>query len=168
MFNPYTLLAAGIVGLALLFGAYQQGAEHARQKATVEFDKHLAADRAFELSIERAAREKEAELAQAQAYVAEAYEQGKRDAEKVAQVVVDDLRAGNLRLRRQWTGAACPERGVSAAPADPPSVDAAAGVREESAGRIVRAAAQCDAQVRGLQQLLVTIRESFQNPSSRR
>lgn len=86
-----------------------------------------------------------------------AYEEGKANAQAAADRAVADLRAGNLQLRDRWQG--CEARRVSgpAAPAGEP--DAAADDRIESAGRIVRAAAECDAQVRGLQALIQADRE---------
>lgn len=92
-------------------------------------------------------RKLEQDLAVAQAGVSDAYEKGKKNAESKSAAVVADLRAGNLRLQQRWA--------VCAATPAPSESDAAARDREESAGRIVRAAAECDAQVRGLQDLLL-------------
>lgn len=97
------------------------------------------------------ARKAEATLADLANEVAAEYERGKQDAQMVADRVVDDLRAGNLRLRKQWQG--CEAR-VPEAPASPSEPDATPAGRAGSAGRIVRAAAACDAQVKGLQALV--------------
>lgn len=97
------------------------------------------------------ARKAETELADLANEAAAEYERGKQDAQMVADRVVDDLRAGNLRLRRQWQG--CEAR-VPEAPASSSEPDAAPADREGSAGRIVRAAAACDAQVTALQALV--------------
>ena len=64
--------------------------------------------------------------------------------------LVADLRAGNVRMRAHWQG--CVHTGeLSAAAAAAARADDSAGLRAESAGRIVRAADECDAKVVGLQ-----------------
>lgn len=102
-----------------------------------------------------AARAKEADAAKRANAVAEQYEKDKQDAEKSGKRVADDLRAGNLWLRKQWRG--CEDR-VPEAGAGSGEPDAAADDRAESAGRIVRAAEEADAQIRALQDF---IRESM-------
>ena len=159
------LVLAAILGLG---GAgavgYRKGAANAELKAQVAMDAHLAAD----IREEQAAREEAAlrkdKLIEAQNAVSAAYEKGKNDAEAAAKRTIADLRAGNLVLRDRWT--ACKASlGVPAAPPDPSEPDAGTGDREESAGRIVQAAAQCDAQVRGLQELLLLERkQNVQQP----
>jgi hypothetical protein len=68
-----------------------------------------------------------------------------------------DLRADNVRLRKRWNSCAA---GRVAQDADAGrELDEAARLRDESAGRIVRAAAECDAQVRGLQGVVVEIHD---------
>lgn len=69
--------------------------------------------------------------------------------------LVARLLSGAERLQDRWAGAVsatAPTAGPAGAP------DAAARDRAESAGRIVAAAAQCDAQVAGLQSLLIAER----------
>lgn len=97
------------------------------------------------------ARKAEAALADLANEVAAEYQRGLEDARLTSDRVVADLRAGNLRLRRQWQG--CENR-MPEAPASAREPDAAATDRNESAGRIVRAAAACDAQVTALQALV--------------
>ncbi|MFV7455417.1 endopeptidase [Stenotrophomonas maltophilia] len=89
--------------------------------------------------------------------VATQYEQEKADAEKRASDIGDQLRAGNLRLQQRWAG--CEAR-VSELAASTGQPDGAADDRADSAGRIVRAAAACDAQVRGLQALIISDRSN--------
>jgi len=101
---------------------------------------------------ERDAREKEYRLGVAQAAVSESYERGKSDAQTAADHAVADLRAGAVRLRAQWRG--CEAGRVSDAAAAAREHDAAEQRRADSAGRIVRAAAACDAQVSALQALV--------------
>jgi hypothetical protein len=117
----------------------RMAAEHEAQRAT-------AAAQASEQ-----ARQAEAEKADLANQVAIEYERGKQDAQAVADRVADDLRAGALRLRKQWQG--CEAR-VPEAATGPGEPDAGAADRAEGARRIVRAAAECDAQVKGLQALV--------------
>ncbi|WP_286075687.1 endopeptidase [Stenotrophomonas sp. 59] len=88
--------------------------------------------------------------------VATQYEQEKADAESKGAAVADGLRAGNLRLQQRWAGCEARVSDLAAASGQP---DGAADDRADSAGRIVRAAAACDAQVRGLQALVRADRE---------
>lgn len=67
------------------------------------------------------------------------------------------LRAGNLRLRDQWQG--CKARGVPGVAGTASEPDAAGDGRAESAGRIVRAADECAAQVSGLQDFIRSERQ---------
>lgn len=88
--------------------------------------------------------------------VATQYEQEKADAESKGAAVADGLRSRAIRLQDRWAGceARVSELGTSSGP-----VDDSADDRADSAGRIVRAAAACDAQVRGLQALVRADRE---------
>lgn len=79
-----------------------------------------------------------------------------RDAESKGAAVADGLRAGNLRLQQRWAGCEARVSDLATAPGQP---DGAADDRADSAGRIVRAATTCDAQVRGLQALVRADRE---------
>ena len=138
--------SAGAIG-------YRKGAANAELKAKVAMDAHLAADAKAEQAAREEATLRKDKLIEAQNAASAAYEKGKRDAEQNSKRVVADLRAGNLVLRNRWT--ACKASlGVPTAPPAPSEPDAGTGDRAESAGRIVQAAAQCDAQVKGLQELL--------------
>jgi hypothetical protein len=99
-----------------------------------------------------AARSEEQTRARYMAGVDAAYQRGLTDASAKGERVAADLRAGALQLRQRWQG--CEARHLPG-PAAPASVaDADADDRAASAGRIVRAAAECDAQVEGLQALI--------------
>lgn len=148
-----SILARVLIGLVIalaVLGLWQRGslakAERARDAAESERDSAVTErDNANRLiAVER-------QRAQQAAAVAEKFEQEKRDAESKGAAVVAGLRAGNLRLQQRWAGCEVAVPAV-AAPAGEP--DAAPADRAESAGRIVRAAADCDAQVRGLQALI--------------
>ena len=148
------LILAAILGLAGAGAAgYHKGAANAELKAQVAMDAHLAAD----IKAEQAAREEATlhkdKLIEAQNAVSAAYEKGKNDAEAAAKRTIADLRSGTVVMRERWT--ACKASAdLPTAAAGPSEPDATAADREQSAGRIVQAAAQCDAQVRGLQELL--------------
>ena len=148
-----TILAAVLLAGGAGAAGYAKGKNDAERVAKIAMDEHLIADREEETKAKDKALADRDALVAAQNAVSAAYEKGKRDAEQTSKLVVADLRAGNLVLRNRWT--ACQTSlGVPTTPADPSEPDAGTADRAESAGRIVQAAAQCDAQVRGLQDLL--------------
>lgn len=97
------------------------------------------------------AKAKEAEA------IAATYEQEKRDAEQKAADVAAGVRSGSLELQQRWAG--CETQRLSAAVASASEPDAGAEDRAASAGRIVQAAADADAQIRGLQALVKADRQ---------
>lgn len=101
---------------------------------------------------EAAARKAEHDIAAAHDAAATEYERGKHDAETAGARVAADLRAGTVRLRAEWAG--CQAGRVSDAAAAAGQLDAAEQRRIASAGRIIRAAAACDAQVSALQAIV--------------
>ena len=159
------LILAAILGLGGAGAAgYNKGKTDAERVAKLKMDEHLVEDREAErTATEAASRHKDA-LATAQNKVSAAYEKGKSDAEATAKRTVADLRAGNLVLRDRW--ASCQASAdLPRAAANSSEPDAGTADRNESAGRIIQAAAQCDAQVRGLQNLLTLERqENVQQP----
>lgn len=120
-------------------------AEQARDAARDELSAAQAA-----LGQARTIIDTERRRAAAAAEVAARYEQEKADALATHDRVVADLRNGQLRLHARWQASIASDE-LSSAAAGAAIADAAAPDREESAGRIVQAAAQCDAQVRALQ-----------------
>jgi hypothetical protein len=147
-------LLVAVAALALL-AIWQRGtvaqAEHAQENAQVakkvaeqERDNAIAV-----IAVERQ-RVKRAEA------VATQYEQEKADAESKGAAVADGLRAGNIRLQQRWAG--CEAR-VSDLAASSGPVDDSADDRAEGASDLVRAAAEADAQIRGLQALVRADRE---------
>lgn len=141
------LLLAAVIGLLWYRGqaanavTKQETAEAQMQALQAERDAlevTLAASREYALAMEAAAK---------------TYEQEKQDAEQRAEKLAGDLRAGAVRLRERWQG--CPaSSSVPAVASSASQSDAGAEDRSESAARIVRAAAECDAQVRGLQAVI--------------
>ncbi|GAA0911099.1 hypothetical protein GCM10009552_24080 [Rothia nasimurium] len=89
--------------------------------------------------------------------VAAHYEEERQHAKTEADRVIADLRAGTLRLRDRWATQMLAGKALAATRAA--RTDAGTADRAQSAGRIVRAAVECDAQVRGLQSILTKERE---------
>lgn len=139
------LIAA--IGAALTYRG--NAAQAAAQRAAAETSLEAIAATANSL---REALGEERARADRMSAIAEQTEQEMRDVEQAAADTVADLRAGNLRLREQWRG--CPEPRLPGIDAPAGEADAATRDREQGAGRIVRAAAECDAQVRGLQRVI--------------
>lgn len=147
------ILAALLIIIAVAGGfGYKKGYNNALAEAEVAMGRHIIEDERMASAQKDRIIQLERELVSVQASVAKAYERGKRDAEAKQAIVVNDLRSGNLRLRKHWAG--CEAGRVSDAAAASRELDAATRDREESAGRIVRAAAEADAQIRALQNLL--------------
>lgn len=78
------------------------------------------------------------------------YEQEKKHAQDESDRLVDDLRAGQRQLHQRWQ-AALHTAAMSQAASAASQPDGGADDRFQSAGRIIGAADQCDAQVRALQ-----------------
>lgn len=145
-------LTAGLVIAVVACLAFR--AKSIADASAARFAEQEAKVLADELASTREAMAKERAKAQQLAVVATQYEQDKRDAEQTANRLRDQLRAGTVRLRPHWT---CP--GVSETPATAAEPDATADDRAESAGRIVRAADDADAQIRALQDFIRSERE---------
>jgi hypothetical protein len=153
------LTRAGIlvaILVALSAGMFWRGYQSGVAAEKTRLDERLAADdRAAKLA-DLDARKREFEWTLAASAASQSYEQGKHDAETNAANVIADLRAGTVRLQNRWAGCEAHRRADAAGVAR--QRDAAATDREESASRIVRAADECDAQVRGLQEILISER----------
>lgn len=121
-----------------------------------EYQSHLAADAQAQAQAQELAREVERKRASRMAEIAAQTKRRIEHAQKKADQLVSDLRAGNVRLRQHWRGCVATDR-VSATAAAAARADAAAELRRASAAAIIAAADEADAQVRGLQEV---IRES--------
>lgn len=101
---------------------------------------------------ERAARDTERKLQASAEDAADQYEKGKNDANTAADALLVGLLTRNVRMRSAWQ---CPAVArVPATAATARELNAADADRAASASRIVRAAADCDAQVTALQALV--------------
>lgn len=153
-----SILSRVLLGAVLLLvgvAVWQRGtvaqAERARDNAqTAKAVAEQERDNAIAVIAVERQRVKRAEA------VATQYEQEKTDAESKGAAVADGLRAGNLRLQQRWAGCEARVSDLAASAGQP---DGAADDRAEGAGDLVRAAASCDAQVRGLQALVRSDRE---------
>lgn len=154
------LFACALLASLLVFGGCRWQARLDAGKLAdmaLQAEKDKAARAAAQVVASESARQQEQDKAQAANEVAAAYERGKQDAESTAEGIVAGLRAGTERLRREWRG--CEAGRVSATPGASSEPDAAADDRNEGAGDLVRAAAQCDAQVIGLQDFIRSERQ---------
>lgn len=147
------LAAAAALALALTFYVvYHFGYTHAENHYEAEAAKQ-------KLQYEQKLRDVEKRLTDVTDAAANEYERGKRDAQTTAQSVVDGLRAGAVKLRAHW--GACETQRLADNTAASIELGAAARDREESAGRIVRAAAECDTQVTSLQRVYNDVRRTM-------
>lgn len=157
--SAYKIASAvfGVLAVALLICGliFRASATDANARADAASRRAEASE--AELKAVSKARDQEREAARRANAIAAKYEQDKINAEADAKRIVADLRAGNLRLRQQWEG--CKAGGVSATAGSPGQPDAAADDRAESAGRIVRAADDADAQIRALQDFIRSERQ---------
>lgn len=140
------LLAASVVAAVFFRGSAIS--DRARADAAEQRAEGLAQA----LAASERARQQEHAKAEALAAVAAQYEREKLDAEAKADAVAAAMRADTLRLREHWRG--CETNRVSEAAARAAEPDAAAELRAEGASDLVRVAAEADAQVRGLQEVI--------------
>lgn len=148
----FAVLAVAAVVTAILF---HSAARDSRVRAAAEHERaNVLAQQV--IRADQIIRE-ERERAEAMAGIAEQYERDKANVEAAYERDVSDLRAGNLKLRQRWADTATDA--VSQASRSAAELDAAAADREASAARIVRAARDADAQVRGLQAVVRADRE---------
>lgn len=154
------LAAAFLLALAIAGGlGYWRGSAVANTAAELVMTKHLSVDREAENAQLERVRVLNNALTEAEARIAEAFEEGKRNAERAGEKTAAELRAGVISLQHRWSGCQASRMSDSASSAS--KLEAAARDREESAGRIVAAAASCDAHVLGLQQAYESVREQI-------
>lgn len=152
-------VAAFAVWSALMFGAgwawradRAEGAQAADQRDTAQ----------ARVAAEQGARATEKSAASDMAEIGARHEEDRTDAETVPAAVAADLRAGNLRLRREWAG--CETQRLSDAAAAARERDALAASRDEAAGRIVRIGRDADDQLRACQAVILADRERQATP----
>ncbi|WP_049460313.1 endopeptidase [Stenotrophomonas maltophilia] len=152
------MIRALVVAILLLLGVivWQRGsvsiAQRAADQAASSRDAMESERDAARAEADASAETLKAERGSAVAAntLASKYEKEKDNAQKATDRLIADLRAGNQRLHQRWQATvATAELSAAAAAASQP--DGRADDRNESAGRAIGAAAQCDAQVRALQ-----------------
>lgn len=152
MTRIYAIAALLLMGLSFIAGWSWRGS-----RADAASSKTALSQSKAETEAQEEARITEHANAQRTNEIAESYERGKQDAQATSDRVAADLRAGNLKLRNEWAG--CETQRLSDASASASRIDAGADDRAASASRIVRAAAEADAQIRGLQALVIADRD---------
>ena len=155
MFSQVWKLTAGVLGVlavALLIAAlYFRGtaavSDARADKAEQEADQARAEVDALTKTLET-----ERKRVNEMTAIAKDYEEQKDAAAAESDRIIADLRAGNLRLRSQWKG--CPSGGVSETGAASASADEESRLREQGSADLVRIAAEADAAVRALQEIV--------------
>lgn len=148
------VLAVGGIGYRL--GSASGRVELAEYKAKVIASTAKASDLATKA--ERIARETERAHVAALDAVATQYERDKINAQVAHDRLAADLRAGNVRLHQRWQAAIATGE-LSSAVKSASELDAEARDREGSAAAIIAAADRCDAQVIGLQNVIMADRK---------
>ena len=145
------VLVALLIAIAGFGCGHRVGREGAELKANLEMADHMALDEDAQAAAAAESAAASADVTTAVNTAAHAaYKRGMEDAEAKRTGVIADLRSGKQRLRDEWSCKAAATSYVpgAAGPAAEP-LDSTAD-REEGAGDLVRAAAQCDAQVTGV------------------
>lgn len=138
--------------LTSLFFAFLAGWQWKGDRAEVrETRAELRQSKAEAKAVERA-RAAEQNKSAALAEIGAKHELDRQAAEGVADSVVADLRAGNVRLRQEWAG--CETRLLSQAAAGTVERDALAKSRAELAGAVVRVGRDADDQLRACQAVI--------------
>lgn len=150
-------LGVALIGFLLwkVGNALYEAGENA---ATAKYEKVIASYAQAEAKAQEKARAEEQAKAEALAQVAEEYERGKKDGKASADRVVADLLAGNQRLRDIWQGHQATDR-VSGSTASPGEFDAEARLRFAGVGSVLATVAECEAQVEGLQKVVIEDRK---------
>ena len=146
MTRAQILAAVWLLSLLAAFGA---GWTRKGDRAEVREVRTELKQSKAETKAEQAARAVEHNQANNLAEIGAKHEEERAAAPAVADAVVADLRAGNLRLRREWAG--CETKLLSQAAAGAVERDALAKLREEAAGAAVRIGREADDQLRACQ-----------------
>lgn len=143
----YAAAAALLVGLS-----FWAGWEWRDHSADLAQSRQATKQAQAETNAVVSARSAEHQQAETLATIGETHEQARAAAPAVADAVVADLRAGNLRLRDGW--ASCETQRLSDASAAARERDAAAQRRAEFAGAVVRAGRDADDQLAACQAVI--------------
>ena len=138
-----------LAGLLLFLAGCVLGREWRDRSADLAESRQATKQAQAETKAVETARSAEHQQADTLAKIGETHEQARAAAPAVADAVVADLRAGNVRLRQEWAG--CETRLLSQAVAATVERDALAASREAAAGRIVRIGRDADDQLAACQ-----------------
>lgn len=145
------ILVALIIAIAGFGCGHRVGKEGAELKASNQMSEHMLEDENLRVEAEQRATAASTDVTTAVNTAAQAaYKRGMEDAEAKRTDVIADLRSGKQRLRDEWSCKAAPAGNVPGTPSPAAEPLDATADREEGAGDLVRAAAQCDAQVTGV------------------
>ena len=154
-------LALLVVAALYAYGERRYTAGNVAGKSEVQqaWDAAIAIGKDELLRREREARAMEQRHSADMARIGTEHQEELTNAKRDAKRLLDDLRLGNVKLQDRWRGCVAAS-GVLQAPGSTGQSDAAADDRSASASRIVFAAAQCDAQVSGLQSIINADRDT--------
>lgn len=141
----------GLLSIAYYLGGASARVDLAQYKAKIMASTAKAADLATKAS-ELARKAEQAKAAEIAA-IGEKYEQDKQANDRKQADLVASLRSGAERLHQRWQAALATSE-LSRTVASAAELDAAQRDREGSAVRIIAAADRCDAQVKGLQEVI--------------
>lgn len=147
MIRAYVAAAALLVGLS-----FWAGWEWRDRSADLAISKQALKQAQAETKAVESARTAEREQADKLAAIGAKHEEDRASAPSVADAVVADLRAGNVRLRQEWAG--CEARLLSKAVASAVERDEAARLREQGAADLVRIGRDADDHVRACQAVI--------------
>ena len=161
--TPLLYACGGLLLAGLTAFGIQTYRLHGVQSEVVKLQRDIAQERlkaATDLLLFNAAsRAKEQSMRDGFHKTITEYRKESADAQANADRVAADLRAGNIRLRREWL--ACTSAASVPGTAEPAAgADAGADDRAGLAAAVVRSGAECAIQVRGLQRLLRAEREN--------
>ncbi len=155
--KPVIYALAGALLASLIFGGTQCSQKQAARTDAAKARTELA-EQTASIAIEREAFVTQARAVE-QRHTAEMSRIAEQEQERLNREKADhdrlvaDLRAGTVRLHNRWQAALATSR-LSATVGAASQPDAAERERQDSAARIVRAAQRCDAQVKGLQEVV--------------
>ena len=148
------IVMAGLFAGGFAFGYQWKAtlAAAAAAEAEAAWQKERAALAKSETAASEAARKEEQQIGAGLNAAAADYLKEKDNAKDQESRLIAELNADVVRLRKLWRG--CETHRLSEASRSAAELDAEAGLRAASAAAVVRAAAECDAHVSGLQRAL--------------
>lgn len=151
----FAAIAVVLLGIGIWLGVKWEHREVEKlETAWAKEKSQLAVDLA---KASEALRSKETTLATGIADTGAAHLEKRNDAKGKSDKVVADLVRGTTRLRNELAG--CETARAAATAEGRRQLDDAARLRADIAGAVVRAGAECDAQITGLQRVLTLERE---------